>query len=297
MKLLVTGASGFVGRNIIPLLREMYEVSTMGLSECNDIQIDLAKKIPHLSKSYDIIFHAAGKAHSVPNNDGEKKLFLDVNLQGTINLCRALEKTKLPEVFILVSTVAVYGLEFGENITEEHPLNGNTAYALSKIQAEQYLTEWCTKNKVKLGIIRPSLIAGKNAPGNLAAMVDGIKTGKYFSIGGGTARKSILMVQDIATLLPLLVEKGGVYNVCDSEHPSFRELEEIICKQLDKNMPKSIPFVIAKIIALLGDLLGAKAPINSLKLKKISKSLTFSNEKAKKELKWEPLNVLDNYHL
>ncbi len=47
-------------------------------------------------------------------------------------------------------------------------------------------------------------------------------------------------------------------------------------------------------MALVGDLIGKKAPINSLKLKKITKSLTFSNEKAKKELKWNPIDVLSN---
>jgi hypothetical protein len=50
-------------------------------------------------------------------------------------------------------------------------------------------------------------------------------------------------------------------------------------------------------MALAGDLLGKKAPINSLKLKKITKSLTFSNEKAKRELNWRPLNILENFRI
>lgn len=297
MKLLFTGASGFLGQNVKPLLEKKYVVKTMGLTEVDNFKTDLSKEIPVLTEKFDVVFHAAGKAHTVPNSEEEKEAFFDVNYQGTVNLCKALEESTLPKSFIFVSTVAVYGLEFGENITEEHPLNGNTPYALSKIQAEQYLTEWCAKNNVTLGIIRPSLIAGPNAPGNLGAMVAGIKTGKYFSIGDGTARKSVLMVQDVAALIPLLVEKGGLYNVCDDVQPSFKELEELIAKQLGKKQPKSIPYFMAKTIALVGDLLGSKAPINSLKLKKITESLTFSNEKAKKELNWEPLNVLKNYKI
>lgn len=50
-------------------------------------------------------------------------------------------------------------------------------------------------------------------------------------------------------------------------------------------------------MALVGDLMGNKAPINSLKLKKITESLTFSNEKAKRELNWQPLNVLENFRI
>ena len=297
MKLLFTGASGFLGQNVKPLLKKIYDVKTLGLTDTDNYKYDLSKEIPLISETFDVIFHAAGKAHTVPNSDEEKKVFFDVNYQGTVNLCNALEKSVLPKAFIFVSTVAVYGVEFGDNISEEHSLKGNTPYALSKIQAEQYLVEWCAKNNVKLGIIRPSLIAGPTAPGNLGAMVQGIKTGKYLSIGGGTARKSVLMVHDIATLIPLLVKKGGIYNVCDDIQPSFRELETIIAKQLDKNQPKSIPYFIAKAMALVGDLLGSKAPINSLKLKKITESLTFSNEKAKKELGWQPMNVLDNYKI
>lgn len=296
MKLLFTGASGFLGQNVKPILEKQYNVKTLGLAG-DDMIANIATTVPEISETFDIVFHAAGKAHGIPNSAAEEKVFFDVNYQGTVNLCKALEQSTLPKAFIFVSTVAVYGVEFGDNITEEHPLKGDTPYAFSKIQAEQYLTEWCAKNNVKLGIIRPSLIAGPNAPGNLGAMVNGIKTGKYFSIGEGSARKSVLMVQDIANLIPLLVEKGGVYNVCDDIQPSFRELEIIIAKQLNKKQPKSIPYFIAKAMALVGDLLGTKAPINSLKLKKITESLTFSNEKAKKELGWQPLNVLENYRI
>lgn len=196
-----------------------------------------------------------------------------------------------------ISTVAVYGCDYGENIAEGHPLNGDTPYAMSKRFAEEYLQEWCYEHNVILGIIRPSLIAGPNPPGNLGAMIHGIRSGKYLSITGSQARKSVLMVQDIAKLVPLLAEKGGIYNVCDSHHPTFRELETTICRQLDKKLPLSIPYWVAKCMALAGDCLGRKAPINSLKLDKITKSLTFSNEKAIRELGWTPTNVLENFKI
>ncbi len=297
MKFLFTGASGFLGNNVKPLLSKSYKITTIGLTDNDDIKINIAKDIPTLKEKYDVVFHAAGKAHTVPKTEAEKQAFYDVNYQGTINLCKALELIGVPKSFIFVSTVAVYGEEFGSNITEEHSLNGNTPYAKSKIMAEEYLTKWCADNNVVLGIIRPSLIAGKNAPGNLGAMVNGIKNGKYLSIAGGVARKSILMVDDIATLIPLLVESGGVYNVCDSEHPSFRELEEVICNQLGKSLSLSIPYWVAKSLALVGDCLGNKAPINSLKLSKITKSLTFSNDKAKRELGWVPMRVIEKYEI
>lgn len=297
MKLLFTGASGFLGHNIMPLLRESFDgVRTMGLTDQDDYNVNIATTVADIAEPFDVVLHAAGKAHVVPKTEEEKKSFFDVNYQGTVNLCKALEGNP-PKALIFISTVAVYGLDTGENISENHPLNGDTPYALSKIQAEQYLTDWCAQHGVTLGVIRPSLIAGPNAPGNLGAMVEGIKTGRYLSIAGGKARKSVLMVQDIARLLPALIEKGGVYNVCDDSQPSFRELEQLIAKQLGKKSPASIPYFIAKSMALVGDLLGSKAPINSLKLEKITESLTFSNEKAKEALNWQPLNVLENYKI
>lgn len=294
-KLLFTGASGFLGQNILPKLELDYDVDTVGLTKSDDIMVNIASEVPELPTSYDVVLHAAGKAHTVPKTEAEKKLFYDVNYQGTVNLCAALEKVGVPKSLVFISTVAVYGCEFGDMITEEHSLDGTTPYADSKIQAERYLAEWCTVHGVQLGILRPSLLAGRNAPGNLGAMVAGIKKGFFLNIAGGKVRKSILMAEDIATLLPLLEEKGGVYNVCDSCHPTFGEISLSVAKQLGKHKPLSIPYWMAWCLAKVGDLLGERSPINSIKLSKMTRDLTFSNEKARRELCWEPRDVLKNY--
>mgnify|MGYP002624790394 CR=1 FL=1 len=296
-KLLFTGASGFLGYNIRPILEKTYDVHTIGLTDDDDIKFNMAKDVPPINTHYDVVLHAAGKAHTVPKTEAEKQVFYDVNYQGTVNLCKALENVGAPRALIFISTVAVYGCEYGELIDETHPLNGETPYAKSKIMAEEYLTEWCAKNSVVLGILRPSLLAGKNAPGNLGAMVNGIKKGFYMNIAGGKMVKSILMAEDIARLVPLLEEKGGIYNVCDTRQPSFGEISAFVAQQLGKHKPISIPYWMAWCMAKVGDLLGSKAPINTYKLEKMIKSLTFSNEKARKELGWEPLDVLANYKI
>ena len=295
-KLLFTGASGFLGYNILPILHKEYEtVHTMGLGQEDDIKINLAKEVPPINTYYDIVLHACGKAHVVPRTPEEEKAFYDVNLEGTRNICKALENAGLPKSFVFISTVAVYGCESGEMITEEHPLNGDTPYARSKRLAEEFLTKWCADNNVVLTILRPSLLAGKKAPGNLGAMVNGIKKGFYLNIAGGKVCKSVLMAEDIARLLPLVAEKGGTYNVCDTRQPSFGELSISVARQLGKRKPISIPYWMAWCMAMVGNILGSKAPINSYKLEKMTQSLTFSNKKARKELGWEPLDVLENY--
>ena len=294
-KLLFTGGTGFLGKNVRPILDILYEVTTCGITQDDMIKANLAKEIPVLNQHYDVVLHACGKAHVVPKTEAERQAFFDVNYQCTVNLCSALEKVGVPKAIVFISTVAVYGCDFGKLITEEHPLLGTSPYAKSKIMAEEYLTEWSKKNNVVLSILRPSLLAGKDAPGNLGAMVNGVRKGFYMNIAGGKVVKSILMAQDIANIIPSLVKKGGIYNVCDTFQPTFGQISESVAKQLGKQKPISIPYWVAWCMAKVGDLLGNKSPINSYKLEKMTKSLTFSNEKARLELDWEPMDVLTHY--
>lgn len=296
-KLLFTGGTGFLGRNIKPILDKNYEVTTIGIMDADMIKANFVSDIPQLPERYDIVLHAAGKAHIYPKTEAERQAFYDVNLKGTIHLCEALEKVGLPKAFIFISTLNVYGDEPGNmNTEDERPLVGSSPYADSKIQAEKYLSTWCKKNNVVLTILRPALLAGKGAPGNLGAMINGIRTGAYLSIAGGKAKKSVLMVDDIAHLVPLVAEKGGTYNVCDDHNPSFGELEATIAKQLGKRKPINVPYWMAKCLALVGDVFSF-FPINSARLEKIVTSDTWSNEKAKRELGWQPMDVLKNYKI
>ena len=160
-KLLFTGGTGFLGKNVMPLLTQQYEVTTCGITPDDMLKANLAKEVPELPERYDVVLHAAGKAHVVPKTDAEKQAFYDVNYVGTIHLCDALERVGVPKALIFISTVAVYGCEFGDMITEEHPLEGTTPYADSKIKAEKYLASWCKNHGVVLSILRPSLLAGR----------------------------------------------------------------------------------------------------------------------------------------
>lgn len=297
MKILFTGANGFLGRNVIPILKKKsFQVKTAGTLNA-DYVFDISKDISSLEEKFDVVFHAAGKAHCIPKNLDEEKRFYDVNFSGTKNLCKALENN-LPQVFIFVSTVAVYGIDSGENITEEFPLAGISPYAKSKIMAENFLKEWCEKNNVRLFIFRAPLIAGQNPPGNLGDMVKAIKTGRYFNIAGGKAEKSLLWVEDFADLTVLsLSHSGGIYNVCDDYTYSFKEIAEKISTVLKKQSPRNIPFILAKLMAVVGDVLGNNAPINSQKLNKITQNLTFSNNKIKKELRFSPTNVMKKFQI
>ena len=75
MKILFTGASGFLGNNIHPFLERVYDVITVGLTQQDNYTVNIAREVPELYERYDIVLHAAGKAHSIPKTDADDRHF------------------------------------------------------------------------------------------------------------------------------------------------------------------------------------------------------------------------------
>ncbi|MEO8255310.1 MAG: NAD-dependent epimerase/dehydratase family protein, partial [Flavobacterium sp.] len=197
----------------------------------------------------------------------------------------------LPGSFLFISSVAVYGLEKGNDINEGYPLNAIDPYGLSKIEAEKLVENWCNKNQVICSILRLPLLVGKKPPGNLGAMIKAINKGYYFNIGGGIAKKSMVLAKDVASFILTVAPIGGIFNLTDGLHPNFRELSLAISK--NKKQQFSLSIYAAKVMGLAGDLLGDRAPINSFKIKKITSDLTFDDSKARKLLNWKPQSILE----
>ncbi len=295
MKILLSGFSGFLGKVV---QKQFPEMTFLNIGRVKaDVLCDLSIQIPKLSFS-DLVIHAAGKAHIVPKTSQEKQDFFDVNVNGTKNLLKGLEQAPaLPKAFVFISSVAVYGLNSGMNISEDYPLNAKDPYGLSKIQAEQIVDTWCKANSVVCTILRLPLLVGNNPPGNLSAMIKGLKKGYYMNIAGGKAKKSMVMAYDVAKFITSASKVGGIYNLTDGYHPSFSELSANLAKQLNKRDPLNIPNWLAKLMAKTGDLLGQEAPFNSYKLSKITADLTFDDSKARKSFGWNPTPVLKAFKL
>lgn len=289
MKILVTGANGFLGKSIVSSLQANNLISTLSRKNAT-YNFDLSKGIPLFESYFDYVIHVAGKAHVIPKNKIEEKEFFDVNLEGTKNLLKSLDH-KLPKTFVFISTVAVYGVETGEMINENADLNGTSVYAKSKILAEQEIINFGKKNDVNVLILRPPLVIGKSPEGNLKSLMKAIRMGYYFRIGNGEAKRSMVSAQDIAQIICSSYGKSGIYNLTDRIHPSFKDIDTRISEYYGKKIrvvPKSLIVFLAKI----GDFIPG-LPINSYKYKKMTNSLTFSDDKAVKELNWNPSSALD----
>lgn len=287
--IILTGSSGFLGKVILESI-QLVNLITLARSN-SDIICDLSIEVPVLGRSK-MVIHSVGKAHSVPKTKVEKQAFFDVNVKGTYNLLKGLEQNP-PKSFVFVSSVAVYGLEYGVNINEGSPLLAKDPYGLSKIQAEHLVQQWCAKHNVICSILRLPLLVGSNPPGNLGAMIKAIDKGYYFNIGGGLAKKSMVLAKDVALLIPKVAEIGGIYNLTDGYHPNFDELSLAISKNKNKNKPYNLPTKVALCIGKCGDFLFGKAPIDSLKIKKMTSDLTFDDTKARIMLNWNPQLVID----
>jgi len=301
MRCLVSGRSGFLGRYVVDHAKASgWIIDALGRSRASDISHDLADGPPELPQlGYDVVYHAAGKAHLFPRTEEDKEAFFRVNTQGTANLLTALERQeRLPQAFVLVSTMAVYGKERGEAITEEAPREASDPYGLSKIQAEDLALEWGERHGVRIGIVRLPLVAGAGAPGNLGAMISAIRRGRYMGIGGGQAKRSVVLASDVARILPVVAEKGGIYNLTDGHHPTFVEIERAIAGAIGRQAPKHIPLSLASVGARVGDVIvkatGRRFPLTSQALSKMTSTLTFDDSKARRELGWEPAPVLDH---
>jgi nucleoside-diphosphate-sugar epimerase len=288
MRILLTGASGFLGTHINSKLQG-FDITSLGRNG-SDIFADITDKVPPLP-FYDLVVHAAGKAHSLPISQKQAEEFYAVNTKGTENLLNGLNE-HLPSTFVFISSVAVYGKVSGLEIDEGHPLLADSPYAISKLRAEELVRNWGLSTGVPIVILRLPLIVGLGAPGNLGAMVNAIKRGYYFRIGSGNASRSMVLVEDIANLIPTLINKSGTFNLTDGYDPTYRELDTHIANQLGKSV-KSVPLKLVRILARFGDSF-KWFPINSYRLKKLETSLTFSSIKASQQLNWKPNQILQH---
>ena len=286
MNCLLTGGNGFLGKFIFEGLKNEYKVYTLSRTS-GDYLVSLDSEVPCFNEYFDIVVHCAGKAHIISKTIIDENNYFQINIEGTKNLLDGLKK-HIPRHFVFISSVSVYGQQCGSNISESNLLLATDPYGLSKILSEQSVLDWCENNNVVCTILRLPLVVGENPPGNLRTMIRAIRGGYYFNIAGGSARKSMVLAEDVAKFIIKIASIGGIYNLTDGVHPTVKELS----KEIGKKDFFNVHLRLAKIGAKIGDLLREKGPLNSRKLEKLTSDLTFDDSKAR-EKGWSPRSVLD----
>jgi nucleoside-diphosphate-sugar epimerase len=268
MRVLVTGARGFIGREIVSELSEadleVYQTSGSKFSASeqdsetngNFITADITdyenlKEIEKLGWM-DAIIHCAGLAHQFSEIKAEK--FNAVNVAGTENILKLSHQLRARQ-FILISSTAVYGIKKTPRDKKDKPLNlvidenadckPETLYAESKLEAEGKAIEFCEKNNIALTILRLAPVIGEGNVGNVERLIESIDKGRFLWIGKGENLKSLIYKNDVARACgKILAQKKGateIFNIAAKPVKMF-DFVSLIAKQLKKEIPKySIP--------------------------------------------------------
>jgi len=303
MNCLLTGGAGFLGRMLARGLRESgVEVTIADLRElpgyrCRPVDLTRSETLDWGGERFDMLVHAAGLAHRKPANEAERRQFFEVNEGGTRKLLESLEAGRAPGLAVLISTVAVYGREEGELLGEDTPPCAGDAYGTSKLAAEKAFLAWAERNGVRWTILRLPLVYGPDPPGNLGAMASAMRAGRYRGIGSGEARRSLVWGMDVGRALLRAASAGGVFHLTDGRHPRFREIEEAMAEGLGLRPPGRIPGWAGWCAAAAGSLMAAaagwRAPLDLDRYRKMTRTLTFSDARARREFGWEGTSVLE----
>jgi nucleoside-diphosphate-sugar epimerase len=309
MKILVTGATGFVGNAIVTeLLEKNLDVYCLGSLKSenkaalpNFYQADIRKyeSLSYLEKleKIDVIIHTAGLAHQFGKTT--ERDFWEINVEGTKNTALLAIKLNVKH-FILISSVSVYGKKIFQKkksanpeelyfIDENHLCEPNSGYAQSKLEGEAVARKICEKQKIPLTILRLATVIGEGDEGNVARLIKAVDKNQFIWIGAGENYKSLIYKADVARACLIVLNKKRaeteIFNL-SAEPLRMNEIVGQIALRLNKRIPQfSIPAALLKKIFRINAIFFRFKKIEKLSetAKKWLSEEVFSGEKIKKE--------------
>ena len=284
-KIIITGASGFVGKNLVEYLKHYsYNILPISMRSTHwGKELDL---------SADAIIHLAGKAHDTKNSSDTSE-YLKVNTGLTKELFALFLKSKVNDFFYFSSVKAVADRVEGV-LTEDVEGKPITVYGQSKLQAEQYILSQPLTEGKRVFIIRPCMIHGPGNKGNLNLLYNVVKRGIPWPLASYDNERSFLSSDNLNYLLEQMLKnrtiKSGVYNFADDGTLSTNQLIQIIGKTVGVKTPLlKLPKSFINGVARVGSVL--HLPLNKERLQKLTESYVVSNTKIKDALRLEKLPV------
>ena len=249
----------------------------------------------------DIVFHLAGMVHSVPGTKEEEQEFFRVNVEGTRNLLEAAKKNGVKRV-VFYSSVGVYGKDADFHGDELSPCQPVSAYAESKYLAEQLVLNSSNDLGPEGVVLRFPVVYGPLDRGNVARLIKTIHNRLFFYFGDGNCLRSMISSKNVAeAAIKAAFEPKAVnqlFCVTDGRDYTMNEMVDSICHALGMSWrPFHVPVLLADLAGRFGDVLRKWAhvpfPIDSDRVRKLSRPLTFSCEKAQRVLGYEPVETLE----
>jgi len=262
MKILITGATGFIGKNLAErVIREGHDLTCGGrsfgkigrlLDKAKTAYVELENKKTITEalerEKPDMVYHSAALIES-----GSRDKLFRVNRDGTRNVLSACCNTGVKKV-VYLSTIAVVSGNPEVLLTEDLPYSAKTAYGESKIEAEKIALEY-RKKGMKIAIIRPCMVYGENEPHGLERLINAIKKRRVPVFGKGDKKLQLVSVENLADILILCLTKeeayDGIYYAADKEALTIKELFEYIAGIIGAKVPLRVPESIARILSVI----------------------------------------------
>lgn len=225
MNILLTGSNGFIGSYFINKYSDSYDIKTFSFLK-DDIEELNCDKI-------DVVLHLSALVHQMGGASVDE--YERVNVTQTLMLAMKAKKAGVGQ-FVFMSTIAVYGEDL-QKLNETKVCNPITFYGKSKLEAEKQLLALNDEN-FKVSIVRPPMVYGKNAPGNIDSLVKLVKKVPIIPLGDIENRRSFVYVGNLCHLIDVVIkqEQSGIFLACDDEPLSTTRLIELIAKNLNKKI-------------------------------------------------------------
>jgi nucleoside-diphosphate-sugar epimerase len=318
-KVLVTGANGFIGRNLVERLAGRGEEITCLVrktSHCEALapfdvrlvrgDVTVRESLPEVLQSVDVVYHVAGYVRARNPQDMYR-----VNGEGAANVADACAAQTSPPVLIYVSSLAAAGpSSFDRPHLETDPTLPVSHYGKSKLAGEKQLQQRAGRQPIS--IVRPPIVFG---PGDhdLLPMFKSIRFGLHAVPGFTPQRFSLVAVGDLTEALVRTAERGkrlagpgdasyeGLYYVTTPETPTYAELGRLIARALSRRRllvlptPHALGWLVAGVNVVRSSLIGRPLLLNADKMREATAgSWTCCGDRAAEQLDFRPAHALEH---
>ena len=286
MKIVITGATGFVGTNLYNYLKTSNQIEYLKVRY---------KKNQQFNFNANVLIHLAGKAHDLKKVSNQQEYY-NANYKLTKQLFDAFLISE-SQLFIFFSSVKAVADNVNGLLNETQTPNPQTHYGKSKLLAENYILSKELPPNKRIFIFRPSMIHGPGNKGNLNLLYKIVAKRIPWPLGVFENQRSFCSIDNVCFVVNEILANNnipsGIYNLTDDRPISTNRLIELISISLDKKtIIYKIPRKIINILVKAGDFF--RLPLNTERLEKLTENFVVSNEKIVKTIgKSLPVSVED----
>ena len=311
MKALITGGTGFVGKNLTrELISRGYvcrllirpgsrreELTSLEKIELWQGDVIRPETLVNIAEGVDYVFHLAAEGHVSAISKEAYAKFTSVNVDGTKNLMIECGKyRKNIQKFVHFSSTAAMGLIKKKKVDESDMPQPATPYQKSKLESEEAALKLGKELGVPVVVIRPCMIYGINGKGTFFKMCQMMRRGLFPRIGLGKNLTPLVHIKDIFQGVLKAAEKGipgEVYILASERSIDLNEMRNLVMSAWGTNAPYPyipvwLAFFLAGCFEMLGELTGKSPPVTKRNIASTVWDREFSIEKAKIELGYKP---------